>query len=240
MYSSYNPRRRYQRKKDQRNKKIMRIVLFLGLISGTSYWLGGEAVKSSEYAYKQQFTRVKAENQDLESKVTELLAANQTLQRDFEKLQGKYHSEVPTGELKELSELAKQQLQDGISSERLEFVITSARPPRNCTSPETKRFVIRTPHYRGPDSAVSFVNRSVTVTGSGEPSVSNGGKVQAWFDAGQEVEVKFSQLGGKDTIKKGLLPIHHAMVIGDKEHRFTVSKGNRSFVNVTSDTCDYP
>ena len=119
MYSSYNPRRRYQRKNEQRRKKITRIIMFLALISGTSYWLGGEAVKSSEYAFKQQYTRVKADNQDLESKVTELLAANQTLQRDSEKLQGKYHSEVPTGELKQLAELTKMQLQDGISVERL-------------------------------------------------------------------------------------------------------------------------
>jgi len=240
FYSSYDPGSRYRRRTNERRRRMMMVLIFLMAVCGASYWLGGETVKSSEFAYKHQYSQIKTENATLEQKLTELLASNQSLQRNFSQLETTFSEEVPTGALKTLTELAAQQLKNGISEKRLAFVIRSAQPPRNCTSPQSKRFVIRTKNYTGPDSSVSFVKRSVSVTGVGEPATSPDGNVQAWFDAGKEVKIKFAQLGGTDVVKTGLLPIHHAMVIGDKEHRFTISKGSRSFVNVTSDSCDYP
>ncbi|MGM0422112.1 MAG: hypothetical protein ACQEQL_03330, partial [Pseudomonadota bacterium] len=70
--------------------------------------------------------------------------------------------------------------------------------------------------------------------------VNNSGNPESWYDPGKPVEVSFTRVGGKEVVKEGLLPIHHSMVIGDKEHRFTIAKGERSFIDVTSDSCDYP
>lgn len=80
----------------------------------------------------------------------------------------------------------------------------------------------------------------MTVTGEGAPSVSVAGQPEAWYDPGKPVKVIFTEIGGKQTIKEGLLPVQHALVVGSKEYRFTVAAGDRSFIVVTSDSCDYP
>lgn len=238
--SLYDPGSRYRRRAAERKRKMMSTLIFLALLAGFFYWLGGQVVRSSEAAYKQQAIKLQDEKESLENRMTALDANLQTLRMEYEQLQTRYQEEVPTGPLKDLADLARQQLSDGIAKDRLEFVIRSAQPPRNCTSPETKRFVTRTPFYSGPDSFVSFVNKTVTITGEGDSAISSAGNPEAWFDPGKPVKITFTSLGGKEVVKEGLLPIHHSMVVGDKEHRFTIAKGQRSFIDVTSDSCDYP
>lgn len=238
--SLYDPGSRYRRRAAERKRKMISMLIFLALLSGFFYWLGGQVVRSSEAAYKQQAIKLQDEKKALEERMTALDANLQTLKMEYDKLQNRYQAEVPTGPLKELADLARKQLEDGIAKDRLEFVIRSAQPPRNCTEPETKRFVTRTPFYSGPDSFVSFVNKTVTITASGEPAVNSSGDPESWYDPGKPVKVSFTRVGGKEVVKEGLLPIHHSMVIGDKEHRFTIAKGQRSFIDVTSDSCDYP
>src|SRR5690606_4668415 len=106
--------------------------------------------------------------------------------------------------------------------------------------PQAKRFVVKTPVYSGPHGTVSFGNGAITVTGEGEPAVSAAGEAEAWYDPGKPVKITFIEIGGKQTVKEGLLPIQHSMVLGNKEYRFTVAAGERSFISVTSDSCDYP
>lgn len=240
MYkSSYNPGSRYKRRANEQRRKIFIMLLFFAIVSGLSYWFGGEVVRGSEVAYKQQALTLRSDKESLEDKVTELSAQVQSTQARYNQLNDKYEAEVPTGKLKSLTDLARKQLKDGIAADRLAFVIKSARPPRNCTKAATKRFVIRTESYHGPDSAVAFASGTISITGEGSAAKSDGG-VEAWFDPGKTVKVRFARIGGKDIIKEALLPIQHSMVVGDREYRFTVAKGNRSFVNVTSDSCDYP
>lgn len=236
----YDPSSRYRRRASERKRRMVTFFVFLGIFAFFFYWLGGQIVRSSEVAYKQRAFELKDEKKNLETRLTRLDADLQTLKMQYEKLQTQYDTEVPKNELRTLTDLTRKQLQDGIDKDRLEFVIRSARPPRNCSAPETKRFVVRTPFYRGPDSFVAFVGGSLTITGLGEAAASGTGEPEAWFDPGKPVKITFTRIGGKDVVKEGLLPIHYSMVAGDKEHRFTIAKGKRSFINVTSDSCDYP
>lgn len=241
MYSSsYDPGRRYRRRAAERKKRLTTQIMLLLSCGLFGYWLGGEVVRSSEAAFKQEAMSLREEKEALQEQVTELRAQIQSTQIVYKQLEERYSTEVPTGELKELTELAREQLEDGISKDRLAFVIRSARPPRNCTEPKSKRFVVKTPVYNGPDSNVAFADGTVTITGEGEAAVSADGNPEAWFDPGKPVKLTFTQIGGQDMVKNGLLPIHHSMVIGEREYRFTAAKGNRSFVTVTSDSCDYP
>jgi len=53
--------------------------------------------------------------------------------------------------------------------------------------------------------------------------------------------VHFSRLGGETSKATAKLPLHHSVVLGDHEYRFTVTAGNsRGFVNVTADRCTFP
>lgn len=230
----------YRKQAAERRRKATALFVVVLTLCGLSYWWGGEVVRSSEAAYKQQADKLKTERAQLEQTITDLRSQVQSAEIRYQQMEAKYNAEVPQGEFRRLVEIVKKQLDSGIKPERLEFVIDAARPPRNCTEPLVKRFVVKTPVYSGPHGAVAFGNGAITVSGEGQSAVGATGNPEAWYDPGKPVKVIFTEIGGKQTVKEGLLPIQHSMVAGSREHRFTVAAGERSFISVTSDSCDYP
>lgn len=239
-FSMYESGGRHRRRVAERRRKIIFAVLVIGTLCGFSYWWGGENVRSSEVAYKQQAMKLQEERAGLEQTITSLRSDVQSTQVRYQQLEAKYLAEVPQGEFKTLTDIVKKQLNAGIKPARLLFVIESARPPKNCVAPQAKRFVVKTPVYSGPHGTVAFGNGAITVTGEGQSAIGAAGGPEAWYDPGKPVKITFIEIGGKETVKEGLLPIQHSMVLGNKEYRFTVAAGERSFITVTSDNCDYP
>lgn len=237
---SYEFGGRSRKRIEQRNRRIMLFLIFIGSLCAASYWWGGERERTSQMAYKEQALKLEKKHAEMEQEMTGLRSQVQSTNVRYQQLEEKYKTEVPQGAYKQLAELVKKQLDAGIKPERLSFVIEAARPPKNCTVPVSKRFVVKTPVYSGPQGAVSFGNGVVTVGGEGESSVNSGGQPEAWYDPGKQVKIVFTEIGGKKTVKEGLLPVQHSLVVGNKEYRFTVAAGERSFISVTSDTCDYP
>lgn len=240
MIMIYDAGGRYKRRSSERKQKIIVACVFLLALAGVSYWWGGENVRSSEVAFKQQAIKLQEERAGLEGQITELRSEVQSTNVRYQQLEERYNLEIPQGEFKQLTDLVRKRLDAGIKPERLAFLINAARPPKNCSEPTVKRFVVKTPVYNGPHGTVSFGNGVVTVTGEGAAAVSPAGQGEAWYDPGKPVKIIFSEIGGKQTVKEGLLPIQNSLVIGTKEYRFTVSAGERSFISVTSDSCDYP
>jgi cell division protein FtsB len=235
-----DPGGRYRRRAEEGRRRLVLALIVIIALGGVSYWRGAENVRSSESAYQQQAIKLQEERGGLEQTITSLRSEIQSTQVRYQQLEAKYEQDVPTGALKQLTDIVKKQLNSGIDAERLSSAINSARPPKNCSEPAVKRFVIRTPVYSGPHGNVVFGNGMITVTGVGISAVSPTGSPEAWYDSGKPVSISFIQTGGKGTVKTGLLPIHHSMVIANKEYRFTVAAGERSFISVTSDSCDYP
>lgn len=231
---------RYRRRAAEGRRRVLMFLIVIGATAALSYWWGTENVLSHEEAYKQQAIKLREEKDKLEKTLTSLSSDMQSTQVRYQKLEEKYRQDTPTGAYKQLMDVIKKQLGSGIKAERLILAIDSSRPPRNCSDPVSKRFVIKTPVYSGPHGNVTFANGTITVTGQGEPAVSSTGSAEAWYDPGKPVSITFIETGGKETVKEGLLPIRHSMVIANKEYRFTVAAGERSFISVTSDACDYP
>lgn len=231
---------RYRQQAKRRRRKMILILLFLGALAGTAFWWGGEMERSQQIAYKKEAQTLRKERGEMEKKITDLSSQVQATKIRYQQLEEKYQQEVPQGDFKNLTDMVKKQLNAGIKYERLAFIIESARPPRNCVNPQVKRFVVKTPVYNGPLGSVSFGNGAVTVTGEGLSAMNASGQPEAWYDPGKPVKIIFTEIGGKRTVKEGLLPIQHSLVVGNKEHRFTVAAGDRSFISVTSDNCDYP
>lgn len=153
----------------------------------------------------------------------------------------RYEQEVPTGFVRELMALVKQKLEAGADEERLAFLVAAAEKPRSCDEkPETKRFIVTTALQKGANDAVSFAERSITVTANGTAARDSSGNVEAWFDPNQPIAVAFTQLGGKTVKAEGTLPLHRSIVLGSNEYRFTFLPGARGFLSVTADRCDYP
>jgi hypothetical protein len=236
----YDSGRRYRRQQAARRNKIILVIILIMTVAGLSYWWGAEHVLSSEAAYKTDATKLRSERAGMEQVITGLRAEVASTNMRYQQLEEKYKLEVPQDEFKRLTDLVKKQMDAGIKAERLALAIESARPPRNCSEPVVKRFVVRTPVYSGPQGAVLFGNGIVTIAGEGQPSVNTGGQKEAWYDPGKSVKIIFTEIGGKQTLKQGLLPIQNSMVIGNKEYRFTIAAGERSFISVTGDSCDYP
>lgn len=239
-FGSYDSGARYRRLARERTRRNIITMILLGVFAFSGYWYGGSSAKSRIVALDHDLQTMAADKAELEKQVTSLRAQLQTAGVHYKQLEEKYAAEVPQGDLKKLTDLARKRLNEGANLERLEFVIQSAAPPRNCNESETKRFVIRTPVYQGPKSAVTIGDGLLAITGEGISALNEEGKPEAWYDPGKAVTVRFTGLGGKNFEKTEVLPMHHSMVINDREYRFTISQGTRSFAKVTYDSCAYP
>jgi len=231
---------RYSRRAVSARRKFLKNFFYFAIICAVSYRLGYESVRSREEAYRKQVESTQKGQGDLESTITSLRSDLQSSQVRYQQLLDKYETDVPKGNHKYLSDMVKHQLDLGIQPERLVSLIRSTRPPQNCDKPVVRRFVMSTPNYTGPKSAVSFMNGAIEVGGIGQSAVSSSGSLEAWYDPNKPVEITFKTTGGKIVKKDGLLPIYHSIIMGNKEVRFTLASGARSFLNVTTDYCDYP
>ena len=240
-FGNYNPRRRYIERDRRRNNKIAMSAAVLIAVCALSFWLGRQHSIFQINSMKKEAEELRGQVTALQDQVTKLRAETQTATSRFDQLQQEYQKDLPNeGPTRDLLDLVRKQIADGMSPERMAFVIRSARPPRNCTDPASKRFMIKTPAYTGPDSAASFGEGAVLISGIGASSRNQKGEPQAWFDASQPVTLTFKSVDGKPETKTTVLPLQYSMIAKNREYRFTLSEGEKSFVKVTFDSCDYP
>ena len=238
--SSYNPQSRYRRKSANQLAAFITVLVILMLAFGFGFWMGKQAAGHGERSLKKQVAEIRKERDALQDTVTEARAEAQTAVMRYDQLQEEYNKTVPEGPMRDLVTMLGKQIEEGRDPKRLAFLIRSARPPRNCTEPETKRFVLSTPSYTGPGGKITLADGALVVRGSGASAVNSAGKPEAWFDPSKKVSIDFVALGGVKETKSGVLPIHHSVVVGAKEYRLTISEGAKSFAKVSFDSCDYP
>lgn len=238
--SPYNLQNRYRRKANERLAGVMVVLVVLFVAFGLGFLIGQQASKQQVKYLKSQVESVSKERDGLQQYVTDLRAETQTALARYAQIQKTYEEILPEGPLRDLTTLLKQQLDEGRDPSRLEFLIRSARPPRGCTEPETKRFVVSTPANKGPKSEISIAEGALIVKASGASAMNSSGQPEAWFDPAQEVTFEFISQGGVSETKAGIMPFNHSIVVENREYRLAISEGSRSFVKVTFDSCDYP
>ena len=237
--SSYNPRDRYKRKSSEQMLAFGVVLFILFLAFAVGFFVGSSnSTQSGEAAIKQN-EELLNQREELQDQVTALSAEIQTLQTRIEQQESEFKEAMPEGPLRELVSLLKKSLDEGKDPQRLAFMLQSGRAPRNCTEPDTKRFVVSTPAYEGPVSEVSLEEGALVVTGKGRSSSNEEGQPEAWYDPTKMVEVQFKTAEGQKT-KKGTLPIRHSIVVNDREYRLTIARGAQSFAKIVYDSCDYP
>ena len=239
-FSTYNPYDRYKQRSAKRAGSVITVLfLFVGLFS-LGYWVGGLSARQNIYILQGEKASLTEEYEISQDNVIKLRAEAQTANVRLEQLRARYEELLSEGPVRDLLVMVRKQIEQGVAVERLQSVILSARPPQNCSDAEVKRFVVRTPVYKGPNSRALIGGGKVSIEGRGVSAKNSQGQKEAWFDPGQPIDLVFKARGVKSTQKKGLLPIRHSMIVGDKEYRFTLSIGAKSFVKVTYDHCDYP
>jgi hypothetical protein len=237
----YNPRSRYRDRAAKRTNTIVMSLVIAALFVGFGFWIGRQYAVYQIESLKKRAESAISDAKTMQEELTKVRAEYQTINSRFEQLQSQYDQELPTeGPTRDLVQLLRKQLADGMPPERLSFLIKSARPPRNCSDPSTKRFMVRTPAYNGPDSIASIGEGAVSVSGVGASSRNKNGQLEAWFDPTQQVSVTFKISGEQAERKVGTLPMQHSLIAAGREYRFTLTEGEKSFIKVTFDSCDYP
>jgi hypothetical protein len=234
-----------KRKRRQIWWRIFKWIFVLGAIAAfaaygyqTGTMLAEQKVVVLKDEVRQLSNQVKELNVDIGKLATTVTAERQRV-KEWESA---YNRDAPTGELKNLYAQLQEKSNEGVSFERLAFVIAQAREQRNCDDKVVnKRFIVQTALYKGANDSVAFAGKSITVTAKGETAIGANGARNAWYDKTKPVTARFILIGGKTSEKTGKLPLHHSLVVGDKEHRFTMNftDGN-SFATVSHSICDYP
>lgn len=237
--SSYNPHKRYKERSAQRLASALGVLAVILVSILVGFWLGKQYGAERLIVLKDDLATLKQERDLLQDNVTELSATAQTANKRYEQLQEEVSSIIPEGPMQDLVTLVREQINKGTDPERLSFVIRSARPPTGCTDPDSKRFVISTPAYKGSESIASIADGAIKISGTGSSARNDNGQPEAWYDPAKKVKVTFSY-NGKTETKKGIFPLRYSVVIEGREYRFTVEPGARSFAKVTYDSCSYP
>lgn len=237
--------------RDSRNRRRRRF--WLGVVKWSIVLIA--ILAAGVYAYRTgsklaelDVTQLREEVDQLTVTVDSLTSENEALEHELaaakqnaQEWQTRYEREVPTGEIKRLTDMVGQKVRDGVALDRLAFLIEASDDIGACDNqPVTKRFIVPTPLYDGPNSWVGFADSSITVTARGESAVNDDGQPEGWYDPAKPVTLVFAQLGGETSEVSGELPLHHSMLVGDSEYRFTAVAGDRGFLNVTADRCKAP
>ena len=236
---SYNPHTRYRERAAQRLSSFLGVLAVILLASLLGFWMGKQFGASDAIRLKDEVETLTLERDDLQGQVTELRVIAQTANKRYEQIQEEVESIIPAGPMQNLVTLVREQIKQGMDADRLAFVIRSARPPTGCTAPENKRFVIKTPTYTGPTSYASIAGGEIKITGSGQSARNESNLPEAWYDPSKAVNITILNAGTQE-VKRGVLPIRYSTVVGDREYRFTIESGARSFAKVVYDSCSYP
>jgi len=235
--------RRSQRRRQVRLRLLKwSAALTAIVIAGVYAYETGSRLAEREVArLEEQVADLDARIQQLEQDNLQLAEAARTAKGTVEVWQQRYRQDIPTGELKALYDTIREKLAGGVDTARLAFILKQASQKSGCAEAvETKRFYVKTPLYNGGNDTVGFANSAIVVTAEGTASVDGSGNQQVRYDPAQPVVVRFARLGGDTSEASGLLPLHHTMVIGDTEFRFSIVAGDPGMVNVTAGSCPFP
>ena len=239
----YDPEKRYRRRRARAFLRILFYAAVLFTVAIFAYQIGVEETKGRAAILRDQLNQLEAESAAdrsaavrAEAEVARAESAQQLAEQALEDLR----AQIPTGDLQRLTTLIESKLADGIPPERLTFRIESASLARECTGTEAKRFILSTPAYSGPNTSVTFAEGRITVAGDGENALSVNDGVLGWFDPEKDVTISFTLIGGEQSIVAGILPLHHSVLLGNEEFRFTVVADEQSLVRVTTDRCALP
>lgn len=234
-------RERRRREQARRRLVVLKWLLMIGGLVGLGWIAYAAGSELARYEVNQLTDRIRSMEADLTA-ITEQASELQNERDEALERESALRQQVPTGKQRELLALIREQLDGGVTEERLIFLLRSAAQRVQCDgSPESKRFIVQTGITRGVNDWVAFAGSTVVVRASGEPAKDNAGRPHAWFDETQPITVTFTKIDGAVSEATGILPLHHSVARGDAEYRFVLTKSpTRGFLNVTAERCSLP
>jgi hypothetical protein len=214
----------------------------IGAAGAYAYQTGSRLAARNVAALEQQVGRLDSTIAELGTRAAAQAAEIAAERSRVEDWRQRYAQDVPTGEAKALFEALQAKMAQGVTADRLRFVIERTENPRDCDqSPQVRRIAVQTPIAGGTRSGTAaFAGGSVAVVLAGVSARNTGGSPEAWFDPTQPVSARFSWPEGKTTEAAGPLPLRPSMVHGDREYRFSITAGRRGFAHVALQRCRFP
>ena len=183
--ATYGERQRQRRWRRFTTNMILVVVatVIIFALGRYAYQKGTDLARTDVVQREQEITTLSDRLRQMETENNELhgeLAAEKVRVQD---LRQQYERDVPTGAIRQLLELARKKLADGVDVARLAFVVGAAENTRDCkTQSATRRFLVKTPIYQGANDSVSFAANTITVTATGPSATDEAGNPEAWFD----------------------------------------------------------
>jgi hypothetical protein len=233
-----------QGRRKQRWRRRARFIFFtivVGAVAAVAFDLGSMRTEQAVASRDQEIAQLQESETDLKGRLGVLKETLASAEARGLALEDRYKRDVPSGPVKKLAALVRDRLERGIDPARLAEVISKTRNKQDCDrDPATRRFLVRTPLAVGANHSVSFARNTITVTGRGRAARDPNGNPEAWFDPAKTIDIQFVRVGGESSQISGRLPLHHTMVVGDFEFRFSVVEGTRGFIKVVGSRCRYP
>jgi len=238
-------RERRRRESARRRLAVVKWLLLIGgllALGWLAYAAGSELARHDVRKLQEEIGVLEADLAKRTDEVATLRSERDDALERLQVLQGRYDQDVPTGESRELYALMRQQLQAGVTEDRLRFLIGTAGEAVRCDgNPDQKRFIVQTGLTRGQNDWVAFANNTIVVRAKGDPVLTDNGLKQAWFDETKPVTVRFEKIDGGESEAKGILPLSHSVIRGGHEYRFILAKApSRGFIQVTAERCRLP
>lgn len=236
---SYNPNNRYRNRSKDRFKRFVKGVITICLLIGVGIFIGREYNQGEANVFRSRVKVMEEERETLQEDIVTLRAAAQTASMRYDALKSSYDAINPDGPMGDLLTLVKDKVAQGMDVDYLRYTIETAGAPRKCSEPQTKRFVPSTPNFKGADNTVSIDDAKIMVSGEGQSAFNDNGEPEAWFDPSKKVAMTFKATEMPAQTKSKIVPFSHSMIIDNKEYRFTIEAGAKSFLKVSYDVCDY-
>lgn len=238
---------RERRRRDTANRRaaVLKWLLLIGGLLGLgwlAYAAGSELARNDVRKLQEQLGILQGDFTKRTDEVAALRSERDDVLQRLQDLQGRYDQDVPTGEAKEIFGLMRKELDAGVAADRLRFLISTSSEAVRCDgNAEQKRFIVQTGLTRGVNDWVAFAGNTVIIRAKGEPTLSDSGLKQAWFDETKPVSILFEKIDGGESETKGVLPISHSVIRGGHEYRFIFTKSQaRGFLQVTAERCRLP
>lgn len=224
-----------------RTLKVVAYAAFVVSVGLFSYQFAVERGKTREAARDEVVNTLNRQIADLQALATQNQQTARSAEAHVKDLEKRLAAEVPSGDKAKLYQQLVDRLNSGVTAERLSLVLAHTHMPTNCAAMDGKRITVNTPRSRSGPKATGFANGLVLISAEGESSREKASGSEPAFDPAQPVRIKvIVSATGKETLLNGVLPQRTSLVANGHEVRLAFSVGNRSAIEATAESCDFP
>jgi hypothetical protein len=234
---------RIQAKRKKRQKltifvaSLAAIVLFAWLF----FQLGQYNLESNQASLRSENEKAIQELNDTTKKIESLEQLIEKAKAETKTWSERYQRDVPQGAGKDLYEIMRQKMEEGISVDRLSFVIRNTQPTSKCSEkPIIKKILLKAGGKSNINDKTSFFDDQLIFQGEGKPHKNPDGSLEFWFDPQAPISVTLTHMTGKSHVANGVLPFQTNFIVGNHNYLFNIRSGPRGYVHVSGTLCDYP